>query len=55
VSTLILDAGATRMKDAIDASVALPAGAGDRVLTSDAGDPRELWAGAGNKAVVTGC
>ena len=31
--------GATRMKDAIDASVALLAGPGDRVLTSDAQRP----------------
>jgi hypothetical protein len=29
--------GATRMQDAVDASVALLAGPGDRVLTSDAG------------------
>lgn len=47
--------GATRMKDAIDASVALLAGPGDRVLTSDAGDLRALCAGAGNKAVVVDC
>jgi hypothetical protein len=47
--------GATRMKDAIDASVALLAGHGDRVLTSDAGDLRTLCAGAGNKAVVIDC
>jgi len=47
--------GATRMKDAIDASVALLAGPGDRVLTSDAGDLRALCAGAGNKAVVINC
>ena len=31
--------GATRLKDAIDASVALLAGPGDRVLTSDARRP----------------
>jgi hypothetical protein len=47
--------GATRVKDAIDASVALLAGPGDRVLTSDAGDLRALCAGAGNKAVVIDC
>lgn len=47
--------GATRMKDAIDASVALLAGPGDRVLTSDAGDLRTLCARAGNKAVVIDC
>lgn len=32
--------GATRLKDAIDASVALLAGPGDRVLTSDRDGPR---------------
>jgi hypothetical protein len=47
--------GATRMQDAVDASVALLAGPGDRVLTSDAGDLRALCAGAGNKAVVIDC
>ena len=47
--------GQTRMKDAIDASVALLAKPGDRVLTSDAGDLRTLCAGAGNKAVVVDC
>jgi hypothetical protein len=47
--------GTTRMKDAIDASVALLAGPGDQVLTSDAGDLRALCAGAGNKAVVIDC
>jgi len=47
--------GATGMRDAIDASVALLAKPGDRVLTSDAGDLRALCAGAGNKAVVIDC
>ena len=47
--------GATRLKDAIDASVALLAGPGDRVLTSDAGDLRALCDAAGNKAVVVDC
>jgi hypothetical protein len=47
--------GKTRMKDAIDASVALPGKPGDRALTSDSGDPRTLCAGAGNKAVVIDC
>jgi hypothetical protein len=47
--------GTTRMKDAIDASVALLAGSGDRLLTSDAGDLRALCVGAGNKAVVIDC
>lgn len=47
--------GKTRMKDAIDASVALLAKPGDRVLTSDAGDLRTLCAGARNKAVVVDC
>jgi hypothetical protein len=47
--------GATRTRDAIDASVALLAGPGDRVLTSDAGDLRALCRGAGNKAVVIDC
>jgi hypothetical protein len=47
--------GVTRMSDAIDASVALLAKPGDRVLTSDPGDLRALCAGAGNKAVVIDC
>ena len=41
--------GQTRMKDAIDASVALLAQPGDRVLTSDAGDLRVLCAGGGEQ------
>ena len=47
--------GATRLKDAIDASVALLAGPGDRVLTSDAQDLRVLCDAAGAKAVVVDC
>lgn len=47
--------GATRTKDAIDASVALLAGPGDRILTSDEADLRRLCAAAGNKAVVIEC
>lgn len=47
--------GATRMKDAIDASVALLAGPGDRVLTSDAQDLRALRDAAGANAVVVDC
>jgi hypothetical protein len=37
--------GATRLKDAIDATVALLAGPGDRVLTSDPADLRALCRG----------
>ena len=47
--------GRARLRDAIDASVALPAGPGDRVLTSDPGDLRRLCDAAGNKAVVVDC
>lgn len=47
--------GATRLKDAIDASVALLARPGDRVLTSDPGDLRRLCDAAGSKAVVVDC
>ena len=47
--------GATRMKDAIDASVALLAGPGDRVLTIDAQDLRALCDAAGANAVVVDC
>jgi hypothetical protein len=47
--------GATRLKDAIDASVALLAGPGDRVLTSDPGDLRRLCDAAGTNAVVVDC
>ena len=47
--------GRARLRDAIDASVALLAGPGDRVLTSDPGDLRRLCDAAGNKAVVVDC
>jgi len=47
--------GTSGTSDAIDASVALLAKPGDRVLTSDAGDLRALCRGAGNKAVVIDC
>lgn len=39
----------------IRTSVALLAGPGDRVLTSDRDDLRRLCDAAGNKAVVVGC
>jgi hypothetical protein len=47
--------GASRMRDAIDASVALLAGPGDRILTSDPADLRALCDAAENNAVVVGC
>jgi hypothetical protein len=47
--------GATRLKDPIDASVALLAGPGDRILTSDRDDLRRLCDVAGNRAVVVDC
>lgn len=47
--------GATRMTDAIDASVALLAKTGDRILTSDGDDLRRLCDAARNKAVVIDC
>lgn len=47
--------GATRTRDAIDASVALLAGPGYRVLTSDTGDLRALCDAAENNAVAVGC
>jgi len=47
--------GATRLKDAIDASVALLARPRDRILASDADDLRKLCEVAGNKASVIGC
>jgi NAD(P)H-hydrate repair Nnr-like enzyme with NAD(P)H-hydrate dehydratase domain len=52
MSALVLDAG---VLIAIDASDALLAGPGDRVLTSDPGDLRRLCDAAGNKAVVVDC
>ena len=47
--------GATDLKDAIDASVALLADPGDRLLTSDRPDLRRLCDAAGNKALVVDC
>jgi hypothetical protein len=47
--------GRARLRDAIDASVALLAGPGDRVLTSDPGDLRRLCDAAGSRAVVVDC
>lgn len=43
------------LSDAIDASVALLAETGDRVLTSDPGDLRMLCEAAGNRVVVVRC
>ena len=47
--------GASGATDAIDASVALLAGPGDRILASDRDDLRRLCDAAGNKAVVIDC
>ncbi len=41
--------------DPIDATVVLVAGAGDRILTSDAGDLERLVAAAGVRAAVVAC
>jgi DNA-binding transcriptional MocR family regulator len=49
---LLATAGLT---DAIDATVALLAGPGDRLYTSDPEDLRMLCGAAGNKAAVLGC
>jgi hypothetical protein len=49
---LLAAAGST---DAIDATVALLAGPGDRVYTSDLDDLRKLCGAAGNNARVIGC
>jgi len=46
---------AAGLSDAIDASVALLAESGDRVLTSDPGDLRTLCEAAGNRVVVVRC
>jgi hypothetical protein len=46
---------AAGLSDAIDASVALLAETGDRVLTSDPGDLRTLCEAAGNRVVVVRC
>jgi len=44
--------GAAGLADAVDASVALLAGPGDTILTSDPADLRRLCEAAGNSAVV---
>jgi hypothetical protein len=53
------DAGAllgdTGTADAIDATVALLAGPGDRILTSDPRDLMRLAEAAGNQAVIVAC
>jgi hypothetical protein len=53
------DAGAllgdTGTADPVDATVALLALAGDRILTSDPGDLALLVAAAGNRAVIVPC
>jgi DNA-binding transcriptional MocR family regulator len=41
--------------DAVDATVALLAARGDRILTSDPGDIARLAAAAGNGAVIVPC
>ena len=41
--------------DAIDATVVLLAGPGDRILTSDPGDLTRLASAAANRAVVVAC
>jgi hypothetical protein len=46
---------AAGLSDAIDASVALLAETGDRVLTSDPGDLRTLCEAAGNRVMVVRC
>jgi hypothetical protein len=46
---------AAAMSDAIDATVALLAQPGDRILTSDPNDLRALCEAAGNKALVVSC
>jgi hypothetical protein len=44
--------GAAGLADAVDASVALLAGPGDRILTSDPADIRKLCTAAGTSAAV---
>jgi hypothetical protein len=46
---------AAGLTDAVDATVALLAGPGDRLYTSDPDDLRKLCGAAGNKASVLGC
>jgi hypothetical protein len=47
--------GKARLRDAIDASVALLARPGDRILTSDPQDLRALCDAAGTNAVMVDC
>jgi hypothetical protein len=47
--------GKARLRDAIDASVALLARPGDRILTSDPQDLRALCDAAGTNAVMVRC
>ena len=47
--------GTPGLSDAIDATVALLAETGDRVLTSDPGDLRTLCEAAGNRVTVVRC
>ena len=49
---LLADAGTA---DPIDATVALLANPGDRILTSDPGDLTRLAAAAGNRAIIVPC
>lgn len=44
--------GVAGLADAVDASVALLAGPGDRILTSDPADIGKLCSAAGNSAAV---
>lgn len=50
--TLLADTGTA---DAIDATVVLLAGPGDRILTSDPDDLTRLAEAAGNRAVIVAC
>lgn len=47
--------GRAGMTDAVDASVVAVSAAGDRVLTSDAGDMRPLVAASGRSILVVPC
>ena len=49
---LLAEAGTT---DAIDATVALLAAPGDRIITSDPGDMTRLVAAARNRAIIVPC
>jgi hypothetical protein len=55
VHKTVRDAHRAGLSDAIDASVALLAETGDRVLTSDPGDLRMLCEAAGNRVMVVRC